>query len=95
MTDTQTHAPAGAIVHGACGGWWTGANRVHCAACHELFSGNSAAGAHRKGSFGVDRRCVDPATVGLVAREMPFGALWSWPAPEAGMRALRGVEVVA
>lgn len=84
MTDRQTPPPANAIRHGACESWWTGPGRSHCPACCRTFSGESAADAHRKGAHGVDRRCVDPATVGLVARQMPFGTLWSWPAPVAG-----------
>lgn len=109
MTDTETAAPvpatrpANAITHGECGQWWTGPNRAHCAApgCHRLFSGDSAAEQHRKGAFGsdCDRRCVDPATVGLVARQMPYGVLWGWPAPDedkaAKLAALRGTETAA
>lgn len=72
------------IVHGACGKWWTGNSRAHCGACHETFSSESAANRHRVGNFGVDRRCVDPASVGLVAREKPWGSMWGHPAPEGG-----------
>jgi hypothetical protein len=84
--------PKGAIRHGECGRWWTGINRAHCAAdgCHRTFSGDSAAEKHRVGSFGSDgdRRCVDPATVGLVARDMPYGVLWGWPGPDEDKAAL-------
>jgi hypothetical protein len=77
--------PPTAIRHGSCGQWWTGTNRSHCPACHRTFSGDSAAEKHRAGSFGPggDRRCLDPATIGLIARQMPYGALWGWPAPDA------------
>lgn len=80
--------PVNAIVHGACGQWWTGLSRAHCPACHHTFSSDSAANKHRVGKHGVDRRCVDPATVGLVATEKPYGLLWSHPAPEGGYAAL-------
>lgn len=92
MTDTVTPEtvptvqqllPANAITH-TCGAWWTGLSRAHCAAdgCHRTFSCDSAADKHRIGSYGVDRRCADPATVGLVAREMPFGVMWGWPSSD-------------
>ena len=94
MTDLQAPAddaarpdalPWGAITH-TCGAWWTGLGRAHCPAdgCHRTFSCDSAADKHRVGAFGVDRRCVDPATVGLVARQMPWGVMWGWPSPEPG-----------
>ncbi|GAB2696768.1 FDXHR family putative zinc-binding protein [Kitasatospora kifunensis] len=95
MRYTQSGLPANAVTHGSCGGWWTGLGRSHCASCHETFSGESAAGRHRVGAHGVDRRCMDPATVGLVARPMPFGTLWSWPAPEVALSALRGGAVAS
>lgn len=75
----QPPAPANAIVHGECGRWWTGAERSHASCCHETFSSLSAFEVHRRGL-----RCNPPETVGLVAREKPFGTLWGWPAPEGG-----------
>lgn len=54
------------ITHGECGKKWTGAARAHCSGCHETFNRDSVASKHRVGAFGIDRRCVDPATVGLV-----------------------------
>jgi hypothetical protein len=94
MTDRQTPIPAGAIRHGECGHWWAGVGRAHCPAarCHRTFSCDSAAEKHRAGPTGA-RQCVDPRSVGLVAREMPFGVLWGWPAPEVGVRALRAGTV--
>lgn len=74
-----TPIPPGAIRHGQCGKWWTGAERSHASCCHETFSSLSAFDAHRRGG-----QCNDPASVGLVAREKPFGRLWGWPAPEGG-----------
>lgn len=70
----------------SCGSWWTGTSRSHCAAdgCHRTFSGETAADRHRQGRFGIDRRCVDPTTVGLVPVAKPYGVLWQNPAPEAG-----------
>lgn len=86
MATARVPIPAGAIRHPACGSVWTGLAKVHCAApdCCRTFGRESAADRHRVGAFGVDRRCVDPASVGLVARETPSGAVWSWPAPGAG-----------
>jgi hypothetical protein len=83
--------PWGAITHGSCTSWWTGASRAHCPACHRTFSCDSAADEHRTGRYGQDRHCVDPAGVGLVARERPYGVLWGWPGPE-GERAERLAE---
>lgn len=76
--------PSNAIRHPACGGWWTGAGRSHCPACCRTFSCDSAADRHRVGAFGVDRRCADPASVGLVPRERPYGVLWGHPGPDEG-----------
>lgn len=88
MTDTQDapystqipQRPANAITC-SCGAWWTGLTRAHCAAagCHRTFSVDSAADKHRKGPHGPDRHCVDPAQVGLVAVQKPYGALWQNP----------------
>lgn len=100
MTDTQTPEaestalqplPAGAITC-SCGAWWTGLSRAHCAAsgCHRTFSCDSAADKHRVGKFGVDRRCVDPATAKLVAVAKPFGELWQNPGPDGGYTAVHG-----
>lgn len=92
MTDTETAASSNAIRHGLCGQWWTGPTRSHCSGCCRLFSCESAADRHRVGIFGVNRRCADPAAVGLVAKTKPFGVLWSWPAPVAGADSRRGAE---
>lgn len=87
--------PKTAIRHGACNSWWTGINRAHCPACCRTFSGDSAAEKHRVGTFGPDgdRHCVDPATVGLIPRDMAYGVLWGWPGPDedkaAALAALR------
>lgn len=102
MTDTVTPTatdiepetlPYHAITH-TCGAWWTGTGRAHCPAdgCHRTFSCDSAADKHRIGKFGIDRRCVDPAEVGLVARQMPYGVLWQHPAPEDGRDTRRAPE---
>lgn len=65
----------------SCGAWWTGLTRAHCAApgCHRTFSVDSAADKHRKGAHGIDRHCVDPASVGLVPVDKPYGVLWQNP----------------
>lgn len=83
-TETATR-PWNAASH-TCGAWWTGTGRSHCPAdgCHRTFSCDSAAELHRKGKHGIDRRCVDPASVGLVPVQKPYGVLWQHPAPEDG-----------
>lgn len=83
MTHTEeVPRPINAIIHPECGQWWTGPGRAHCPACHRTFSTDSAADKHRVGKFGVDRRCVDPATVGLVAKRKPWGDMWQNPGPD-------------
>jgi hypothetical protein len=81
--------PANAIVH-SCGAWWTGTERSHCGGCHLTMSSLTAFEAHRKGLA-----CNDPASVGLVPRQKPFGILWGWPGPDdteaARLAELRGV----
>lgn len=67
------------ITHGACGQSWTGLRRAHCPSCHITFNSDSAAEKHRVGKPGIDRRCVDPATVGLIAVEQPWGLCWQAP----------------
>lgn len=84
---TPTPIPLNAVIHGECGFWWTGAERSHASCCHRTFSSLSAFDQHRKGL-----RCNPPESVGLVAREKPFGTLWGWPAPVGGYGALRRDE---
>jgi hypothetical protein len=81
-TETGT-LPYHAITH-TCGAWWTGTGRSHCPACCRTFSCDSAADKHRIGKFGIDRRCTDPAEVGLVAVDKPYGVMWQHPGPEDG-----------
>lgn len=83
--DLVTQPPASAIVHGACGSWWTGAERSHCGGCCKTFTSLTSFEKHRKGL-----RCNDPASVGLVARQKPYGELWGLPAPEGGYAGLHG-----
>lgn len=68
------------ISHGECGKTWTGVTRAHCGACHETFNSDGGADIHRVGRFGVDRRCLPPASVGMVERD----GVWYMPAPEGG-----------
>lgn len=65
--------------HGECGKTWTGLRRAHCPSCHITFNSDSAAEKHRVGKPGIDRRCVDPAAVGLVPVEQPWGTCWQAP----------------
>lgn len=63
------------VITHSCGAKWSGAGRAHCGACHITFSGDSAFDRHRRGEG--DRRCLDPASVGLVPRENRLGgAIW-------------------
>ena len=71
-----------AITHGACGKSWTGITRAHCSGCHETFSTYRVSDKHRTGAFGADRRCVDPASVGLVL----VGGIWRGPGREDNPR---------
>jgi len=73
------------ITHGACGKTWTGAGRAHCSGCHETFSTDGVASKHRIGTFGIDRRCAHPATVGLVLR----GGIWRGPSPDSPLSYMR------
>jgi len=76
-----TEPPPGAIVHARCGSWWTGLRAAHCAQCHRTLSSTTAFDRHqRDGENGPV--CLDPATVGLVAVEKPYGVLWSWPSSD-------------
>lgn len=77
--------PKNAIVHGACGSWWTGNERSHCGGCCRTYSSLTSFDRHRKGGH-----CNDPASVGLVAREKPYGTLWGLPAPVGGYAGFHG-----
>lgn len=83
QTPTTTRIPASAIRRGQCNSWWTGTERSHCGGCCLTFSSLTAFERHRKGL-----RCNDPATVGLVARQKPYGDLWGLPGPDGGYAAL-------
>lgn len=91
MSDTER--PANAPRHPKCGGWWTGLSRSHCPACCRTFSCDSAADKHRQGRHGMDRHCVDPATVGLIAVDKPYGVMWQNPGGEQWFNA-SGEEAV-
>lgn len=86
QTPTPDQIPPNAIRHGACGQWWTGTERSHASCCCRTFSSLTSFEKHRKGL-----RCNDPESVGLVAREKPYGTLWQTPAPEGGYGTLRRV----
>ena len=38
-----------------------------CPACFENFGTTEAGDAHRVGGFEIDRRCIEPSSVGLIA----------------------------
>lgn len=85
--DTPTPRPANAITHGACGQWWTGTERSHCGGCHLTFTSLTSFERHRKGLH-----CNNPADVGLVPRDKPYGQLWGLPAPVGGYAGLHGPD---
>ena len=89
MTHPIPAIPANAITH-SCGAWWTGGERSHCGGCHLTFTSLTAFEAHRKGL-----RCNEPASVGLVARRMPFGPLWGKPMDDAERERLAGLRASA
>ncbi len=62
---------------GKCKAWWTGAQRSHCARCHETFSSLSAFDAHWR-NVGPGEDCKDPASIDLIQKEKPYGFLWCW-----------------
>jgi hypothetical protein len=73
MGEAEVRVPKDAIRHG-CGAWWTGGERSHCGGCHLTFSSQTAFDRHRR-----RLRCVAPATAGLVARPVVWGAVWGLP----------------
>jgi hypothetical protein len=79
--------PANAIVHGACKQWWTGNERSHASCCCRTFTSLTAFDRHRKGGH-----CNAPDTVGLIARQKPYGELWGLPGPEGGYKALHAPQ---
>ncbi|WP_405673171.1 hypothetical protein [Streptomyces sp. NBC_01530] len=81
----ENGVPKNAIVHGSCRSWWTGNERSHCGGCHLTYSSLTAFDRHRKGGT-----CQPPESVGLVARQKPYGTLWGIPAPVGGYGALYG-----
>jgi len=90
MTEQATRAVGpkpvvltGPITH-ACGAWWTGTRVSHCGGCHITCSSLSAFDAHQRGGGKV---CRDPAEVGLVPVEKPYGVLWSWPSSDTNPHA--------
>jgi hypothetical protein len=68
------HILKGPFAHGACGRWWTGADRGHCGQCHETFS-RGAFDAHQRISGGV----ITCSTDALEGHEEPWGTLWKLP----------------
>lgn len=67
------------IVHPECGKQWTGSRREHCPACHQTFNSSHAGNLHRRGTFGADRRCIDPAAAGLIPVAYDWGIVWQTP----------------
>lgn len=74
----------GAIRHGQCGKWWTGASNGHCGKCHRVFS-RGAFDKHQRIKSGV----ITCSVAGLSPHPYPWGLLWTlpggyWPAREQG-----------
>jgi len=40
-----------------------------CTVCKRVFKGDEAFRRHRRGKYGIDRHCIDPATVGMRLNE--------------------------
>ncbi|HZP49658.1 hypothetical protein [Actinocrinis sp.] len=83
--------PAEAIRH-SCGQWWTGTRVAHCGSvnCHRTFSSTTAFDRHQRNKPDGGVECLNPATVGLVPVEKPYGVLWSWPASDRNPHAAKG-----
>jgi hypothetical protein len=86
-TDTRTTAKtrensareAGMVARTKCGAHWGGSKTCHCTVCHRSFTVVRAFDAHRRGSYEPDRRrCVDPATVGLIDAGRAYPC-WGYP----------------
>lgn len=64
---------------------WTGElleNKVQvCSACKRNFGTTEAGDTHRIGEFALNRRCANPADVGLVCVETTLGSM-VWRLPE-------------
>ena len=60
-----------------CPATWTGHRPGHCCVCHETFSSDTNADAHRRGRHGIDRRCVHPGFLGMVYSEPR--RMWQMP----------------
>jgi hypothetical protein len=58
--------------------------RCSCPTCGEVFSSSSSFDKHRKGEHGINRHCVDPASVGLEIRERGGNTFWTTPMPAGG-----------
>jgi hypothetical protein len=77
--------PDWAHTHG-CGAWWTGNRTAHCGGskCHRTFSSMTAFDRHQRSRTEGGVECLDPASVGLVAAEKPYGTLWACPSNGGG-----------
>jgi hypothetical protein len=53
--------------------------RCQCPTCSEFFSTPSNFDRHRKGKHGINRHCVDPATVGMVIGSRADNTFWRMP----------------
>ncbi len=53
--------------------------RCQCPTCKEVFSTVANFDRHRKGRYGKDRHCVNPADVGMVIRHIANGSIWTMP----------------
>ena len=55
--------------------------RCMCPTCKEVFSSATGFDKHRKGTQGHDRRCVDPASVGMQISTRGNNTYWTTPMP--------------
>lgn len=82
MTSTLPHGCGG------CTNRWAGTSTAHCPTCHRTFGAVGGFDRHRR-----DGRCVDPATLGLVASERTGYTAWVFPISDAERARLNALKV--
>ena len=53
-----------------------GQSKNQCMSCKEYFNSNSAFEKHRRGQYGVDRRCMTPDEMASKLMEKNAGGYW-------------------
>lgn len=79
MSKPSTWAPLNLnVTEGPCA-----EGRCMCPTCGEFFSIDDNFDRHRKREYGVNRHCVDPASVGLVIKPVKGGTVWAGKPPKS------------